>query len=267
MEGASPHLIMECFKLLGWLFPPPPLDEELISAPEVLLERGKMWNLYSGIACLVLLVAMSGVLGYLACVAAAWRLGHLGKTVFLIDASPIELCIWAVFLAMAVTPVVGLVLLRIALSGKLYRDYIMVLSHTSPLGGEAGVPVHVGKLCWFFFLLLGPLMLFWIALRIDSYTAFTQDAMILNSMWSLGREEIRPYQNIRGIYAVDGFHARFEDVHKPRHVLVFKDGTVWTTGDDMRAPRPETDVIFIDHIAQKSGQPVMNLPFLEDVPK
>jgi hypothetical protein len=267
MEGASPHLIFECFKLLGWLFPPPPLDEESIAHPEVLLEKGKKWNFYSGVVCLGLLAVVSALLGYLAILAAAWRLSHLGKTVFLIDASPVELCIWAVFLAMAATPVVGLLVLRIALGRQLYADYIMVLSHTSPLGGEAGIPVHVGKVCWFLFLLLSPILLLWIAARIDSYTAFTEDAMIVNSMWSFGREQVRPYQNVRGIFAVDGYHARFEDVHKPRHVLVFKDGTRWTTGDDMRAPRPDTDAIFIDHIARKSGQPVMNLPFLEDVPK
>ena len=69
------------------------------------------------------------------------------------------------------------------------------------------------------------------------------------------------------MYAVAGYHARFQDVARPYHALVFADGTVWTTADGMRAPRPESDRLFTQHIAERAGRPIQAVRFLDDVPK
>jgi len=267
MSSPSPRLILAAFHLLGRLFPAPPLDREIIPSPEVLKEKSKRWNRISGVSFLSLFVACAISLGSIACKFADKHLAALGKPLFLIRAEPFELWVWAVFLATVLSAWLSFLILRVVLSRERYHEFIMVTSHASPMGGADGVTVHFGKVFCFFFFLAGPLLAALIVFRIDSYTAFTKDAMVINPMWSLGKEVVHPYKDIRGIYSVANFHARFNDVAKPRHAVVFADGTVWTTGDGMRAPRPESDSLFIQEIAKRSRRPVTALNFLEDAPK
>ena len=234
MSSPSPRLIIAAFEFLGWLFPPPPLDPEIVACPELLKQKAAWWNKVSGSLFLALLIGGSVLFCYLTVLSAASHLAPLGQPLFLIRAEPFELCVWAVFIAFLLTPWACILLLRIGLGKRLYDEFMMVVSHGSPMGGEDGVKVHIGKMMALFFFLFGPLLFAFMVLRIDSYTAFTQDAMRINSMWTLGQETVRPYKDIRGIYSIAAWQARFEDVVKPRHALVFVDGKIWATDDGMR---------------------------------
>lgn len=264
---ASPRAIFAGFRLMGWLFPPPPLDEQLVPSPELLEQKAKRWNRVTGLLCLALLLGCGVAFCFAACVAADRHLAAVGRPLFLIRAEPFELCVWAVFLAAVIAPWLSVLLLRLVAGRPRYRECVMVMSHAKPMGGPRGVKVHFGKMFALFLFLFGPLLLDLIVLRIDTYTAFTNDAMVVNPFWSLGQEEIHPYRDVRAIYAVAGYHARFQDVDKPCYALVFADGMLWTTGDGMRAPRMEEDRQFIEHIAQRSGRPIRPIRFLEDVPR
>jgi len=267
MASPSPKLIFLAFRFVGWLFPPPAFDKEIIPSSEILKEKGKWWNWVSGALFFPLLLACAILFCFISCRSAENHLAALGGPLFLIRAEPFELCVWAVFLALVVSPWLSMLILRVVLGKRRSNEFMMVVSHSSPMGGAEGVKVHFGKLFCFLFFLLGPLFLGLIVFRIDNYTAFTKDAMVVSPFWSLGKEEIHPYQDVQGVYAVAGWHARFQDVDKPHHVIVFKDGTVWTTGDGMRAPRPDSDRLFIQHIAERSGHPIRAVQFLEDIPK
>jgi hypothetical protein len=267
MDDLDPDLLLRAFRFFGWLFPPPALDKEMVPSPEALKEKGKWWNWISGSLFFPLLLACAILFCFISCRAADNHLGTLRGSLFLIRSEPFELCVWAVFLALVVTPWLSFLILRVALGRKRYDEFLMVASHSSRMGGAEGTKVHLGKVFRFLFFLFGPLLLGLIVLRIDTYTAFTDDAMVVSPFWSLGNEEVRPYAGVRGVYAVARWHGRFEDVDKPYHSIVFKDGTVWTTGDGMRAPRPESDRLFVQHIAERSGCPIRAVQFQEDIPK
>jgi hypothetical protein len=267
MASPSPKLILLAFRFFGWLFPPPTLDKKIIPSPDVLKEKGKWWNWASGALFFSLLLACAILFCFISYRLAGKHLAALGEPLFLIRAEPFELCVWAVFLALVVTPWLSFLILRIVLGKTRYEEFLMVVCHSSPMGGAEGVKVHFGKMFCLLFFLLGPLLAGLIVLRIDTYTAFTNDAMVVSPFWTVGKEEIQPYRHVRGVYAVSSWHAHFHDVEKPRHALVFADGTVWTTADCMRAPRPETDRLFIQHVAERSGCPIRPIRFLEDIQK
>lgn len=267
MSHPSPRLMLLVFRFFGWVFSPPPLDREIIPSPEALQEKARWWSWASGALFFPLFIACAILFSFISCRSAENHLAALGEPLFLIRAEPFELCVWAVFLALAVCPWLSMLILRVVLGKERYAEFMMVVSHSSPMGGPDGVKVHFGKLFCFLFILLGPLLFGLIVLRIDNYTAFTKDAMVVSAFWSIGKEETHSYQDVRGLYAVAGWHGRFQDIDKPHHAIVFKDGTVWTTAEGMRAPRPESDRLFIQHIAERNGCPIKSIPFQEDIPR
>ncbi len=261
MSAPNPVPYLLAFKILAEWFPAPPLEPPYVDSPEKLKEQGKKWNRMSGILCLCLIVGCSFLFGFVARTIADKQMTALGQPLFLIRAEPWELWFWSIFLASLLGLWLSMVILRLVFGRERYGEFIMVVSNCSPY------KIHSGKMAAFLFFVASPPLLGLLVLRVDSYTAFTQDAMVINATWSLGKVVTHPYQDIRGIYSVAGFHARFEDVAKPRHALVFSDGTVWTTDEGMRAARPQSDLTFIQHVAEKSGHQIVALNFLEDAPR
>jgi len=104
MASPSPELLLAAFRFFGWLFPPPPLDRTILPSPEALKEKGKRWNWISGVLCLSLLFACAVFFCVIACVSEQNHLAALGEPLFLIRAEPFELCVWAIFLALVVSP-------------------------------------------------------------------------------------------------------------------------------------------------------------------
>src|SRR5262249_37014666 len=113
MPSPSPKLILLGFRFAGWLFPPPPLDEKAVPSPEVLEEKAKRLNRFSGILCVPLIVICAVAFSFIACMAAETHLAALDEPLFLIRAEPFELCVWAFFLAVVVAPALSFLILHL----------------------------------------------------------------------------------------------------------------------------------------------------------
>ena len=131
---------------------------------------------------------------------------------------------------------------------------------------DAGAPIDLTKLFkWMFLLFFTPLFLFAVLL-VDSFTAFTDQMIIDNPVWTLGIRVERPYTDVRGVYEVGGFHARFEDIMEPSHVIVFADGSRWETERKGEGPLLERHREIMRFVAEQNGRQVMKVDFVEELP-
>jgi len=70
------------------------------------------------------------------------------------------------------------------------------------------------------------------AIEVDSYVGFAERGMILNPTWGFGERRYR-YDELKAIWQVSHRKVRNgQIVERPRFVLEFADGFIWTTRDD-----------------------------------
>jgi hypothetical protein len=116
------------------------------------------------------------------------------------------------------------------------------------------------------FLIIFPVLSLLAVLRIDNYTAFTNQAIIDNPFWSLGVQVEHPYAAVSGVYEIRGYHARFDDVVSPYQVIVFADGTRWESPRKTGGPKLEEQRQIVRFVAHQCSQKVQSIAFAEHIP-
>lgn len=261
--GVSPGSIQVAFRLFSRLFPAPPLESVTSASLEELQARYKSrdrWGNWLGFA---LFVGLAIVYFVLLDRAAVWHYRDFHGAAYLVRPVSFLLGVLAAFMSLASTMFVGLLVMRLALGAEEYALYLAYGCHKT----YPPAPYDVAKVAQLFvWLIFLPLLVVSILL-IDTYTAFTENAIIESPFWSLGRRVEHPYSAVRGVYEVRSHHARFEDAVAPYQIIAFADGEQWTSEHGSGGKKLEYQREIIQFVAEKSKQRIQRVEFPEDVPQ
>jgi hypothetical protein len=260
MMTVSPGTIMGVFRLLGWLFPAPPL-EELASEPferlrEKYRARDRFWNL----SMLLAFVGLGAAYYILLSSVATLTAQRFGGAKYLLQPMELEHALMGVLLSLVSVGFFILVAIRRFLGREEYDVYMAYLGHA--MAGQW----HPGRAFTWLFLLFFPMLVVVCVLRATTFTAFSENAMFDSSFSSFGIASEYPYADVCSIYFAKNFHARFEDIDSPRYVIVFKNGYQWRTDKGIGGPKLEEQAAMVCYVAQQSRHPIVELEFLEDIP-
>jgi hypothetical protein len=253
-----PHTILIVLRAVQKVFPPPPLEQATSRTMDELKAKYRWTDLLANLLVLPMWAVAAGALTAVFWELAWWYYRSLPKTVFLLK-PPAEflLALGAVFIAFYAAPLVTLYVIRWWM-GTRWPEYYAYACQRANL--------DAAKVLWLLFLVVTPPTLLGLALLTNGFTAFTEQAILHKPFWSLSCRE-HPYTEVRGVYAIDAYHARFEDVVNPQHAIRFADGTMWTTRDNLRQPTPEVDDPVIRYVAERARCPVQKVRFVEDIPR
>ncbi len=258
--SVNPGTILGGFRLMAWLFPPPRLRSVTPLSVEELAEQYRSRDRWCNVLAALVLVGLGTAFFFVIGACAEWRHRRWADSPYFFRPMALELGIWGGFLALVCTLYVMFIILRLALGADEYRLYVAYTSNKLKPFPFDGV-----KVARLFFWLFAPLLLALIVLRVDTYTAFTDRAVVENPFLSLGVAHVWPYAEVRGVYEVQGYHARFEDKVAPFHVIVFNDGRRWESEHGSGGPKLENQREGVRFVARQSGRPFQKVAFIEDI--
>lgn len=259
-SGVGP--IEPFFRVVAWLLPAPPLEGLTPLSFEQLREKYR-WRDRSAHLLGWPLVAGSAVpYFFLLRWFADWRYSHL-DAILVIRAGSVELGFYAVTLSLFTVTYLLVLAYWLFLGRAEFRLYAVYLANK---GNGIVRGLDIIRLIRYTLLFCFPPVVLLVALRVDHYTALTDRAVVINPFWSFGTEVTHPYTQVRGLYEVRGYHARFRDVGSTCHVIVFADNTRWRSEYCQSGDKLEMHRSVMLHIAARTGLVVREVPFEEDIP-
>jgi hypothetical protein len=181
---------------------------------------------------------------------------------FLLQPQKLVLMILAAFLSLVSSTYLLFSWLRWYLGSAEYEIYMAYGAHRLQHGH-----FHAGKAFKWMFILFFPPLLVLFVLYAMTFTAFTEKSMIDAPFGSFGAPTERQYADVRNIYFAGKYHARFEDKVSPRYVIVFSDGFQWRTDGGIGGAKLEEQAAMVRFVAKQSRHQIVNVAFLEDIPK
>lgn len=259
MIHVDPHTILAVFRLLGRLFPPPPLEKRTTLTFEELEEKYRRVDRFGNLAGFAFTVVLSAGFFFAGGGIADLYYTFKGRVLYLYRPHWIEFGIWFAAIAFPLSFPLLLLIVRWAMRGN-YPEYLAYGGHR--LG------FHPEKVAWLLFFVFFLPWLPLAVLRLDHYTAFRDDGVAFSPFFSLGSEERHAYSGVRSIYAVARFRTdKGEVIDSPHHAILLSDGILWTTRDRMHSLAGGTEAEMVQFVSTKSGKPVHKVGFAEDSPR
>lgn len=245
-------MVFGAFDLLGRFFRPRPLHEVTSLTQVELKAKYRSLHRFGWLLPLVIFVGLGMGSGY--------GLGQLAEVFRPTDVKWLILTFFGLnwFYGFAVALTLTMPVQRLLLSRMFRANWTELRVYA-----DNDVRLDVYK---FMIVVLIPMFVFTATtgvLAMDNYTAFRADGIAFNPFWSLRQEEVHPYNTIAAIFEAQGYHARFKDILRPCHAIVFDDGTIWRTDFSWRDPLPQRDREFIEFAAKQSGKPIQRVDFIE----
>jgi hypothetical protein len=257
----DPHTMLVCFRALGRLFPPTPLDR-VTSLTLAQLRAKYKWR--EPLTCLFGVFVFIGLaIGYyllLDAAAVRYYRGFAGAP-YLIRPAIGEFGVGAALLSVISAGYVVVVAHRFLLGAREYGIYLAYINN------QFVVPVDFAKMFRWECAIGMPLLLALAIFRIDHYSVFTNQKIIENSFFSLGVENVHSYSEVQAVYEVRGYHARFYDVEAPYHLIRFTDGTTWESEQESKEAKLGYQRSIAYFVAEKSGTSLQHVAFREDIPR
>lgn len=258
----GPGSIHAGFRFLAWLFPAAPLEKVTpLSVDELKAQyrqRDRWLNFLGFLGFLVVAVAYFFLLDF----AAEWYYRDLTGSGPLLRLERAVIGVLAAFLSLCSSTLLLLLILRGGLGRQEYATYIAYASHKAYPPAPFDVTRSFQLIFWLGFFPLAALTF----LLIDNDTAFTDQAIIENPFWSIGAHTEHPYSAVRGLYEVQGYHARFEDKIAPFQVIVFADGTRWESPHGTGGSKLEHQREIMRFVAARTRLDVRKVSFIENIP-
>jgi hypothetical protein len=256
MLTVSPGAIMAVYRLLGWLFPAPPLEKFTSESFETLRQKYKSRDRWGNFLGLLAFVAVAAIYYFFISWLAQTATRRFADAKFLHHPLEFEYVLMGIFLSLFSTGFFVLLALR-AFLGR--EEYDLYMAYE---GRRVQGHYHAGKAFLWMFLLFVPAVGAVCVLRATMFTAFTETAVFDGPFGSLGVPTEHRYTDVRGIYLAGKFHKDLS-----RYVIVFKDGSQWRTEGHTAGPLLQKDVATMDYVARQSGQPILRVQFIEDIPR
>ncbi len=261
--SVGPGSIVAGFRFLAWLFPATPLDKVTTLSLDQLQEKYKRRDWWINIFGLSAFLLLAVAYYFLLDVGAERYYRDLSRSAYFIRPSAVEWGVLAAFLSLTSSTFFFFIVLRWVLGRQEYELYLAYASQKAHPPAPYD-PTKVFQL--FFWLIFFPLALVAV-LRIDNYTAFTDKAMLDNPFLSLGKEVEYPFANVRGVFEVRGYHARFEDKVSPHQIIVFADGKRWESSRGSGGSKLDHQREILRYVAERSGRKIQNVNFAEEIPE
>lgn len=243
------------FAIAQRIFPASPTREELAKLDLAELARKyRKWDL-AAVPMMLGSAAVLGVAWYFAIrlVVALARSGIEEGSVHSIVAEDVTWAIPALFLGL-VSSAIPLHLAFKRLLGERYGEYCLywvLKSRFDYWRVERLLSVTVAVAA----------VLFTAALATVS-VRFTEEGIAFRGVASLS-ERRYSYVQVRAVKSVARFAAPLGNViARPHFAIELDDGTVWTTRENLRTPRPEADAEIMAFVASKSGTHIEQVDFL-----
>lgn len=260
--SVSPGSIQAGFRFLAWLFPAERLEKVTALSLEELQKKYKSRDRWGNFIGFLVFAGLAVGYYFLLYYVANWYYRNLSRAAFLLRPSAVEWGVFAGFLSLTSSTFIGLLIFRRVVGPDEYTIYLAYANHKAHPPAPYDITKVFRLFFWFGFL---PLFLL-VVLRIDNYTAFFDKSIVDNPFWSLGREVERPYTDVRAVYEVRGYHARFEDKVAPYQLIVFTDGQRWETSHGSGGLKLEHQREIARYVAERSGQKIRVVNFAEDIP-
>lgn len=250
IEPRSPSPVSSS-AFLRWLFPSPVASdgEEPITGQERRVYR--RWATASVMPILILVP----LLGYGWYLALTWSASlfqqEAGDTLFLVKPGAAFWAPIAVVLGIVTLPIPLVVLYRALLRGRYRRFQLCCFERTgfdwSRLYTWLAAIVFIG-------FVVSALA------AVTSFSRFTETGVEIRRPLSL-RSRFYEYSRVKAIEHRATFQAPIGNtVKRPHHVIIFDDGTSWTSLDGLRDPVPELDGRIVQLVSQRSQRPVIKQP-------
>lgn len=123
---------------------------------------------------------------------------------------------------------------------------------------RAKLPIDTWKAFDTLVAILVPVCLFSAMLGLDTYSRFTDQSLQTSSFLSLSRTE-HPYSTATELREVEASRAPSgKIVYRPYFEIAFPDDYVWSSRDAFHAENPQRDVAILEHVARKTGKPIIH---------
>jgi len=232
------------------------LTDEQILQLEDLGGKYRGWEAIVGCAVLACWAGIGYVFYEAICLLASVRYRSFAGEPFLVTPSD---ALWALAagclsVALSVFPVQPIVRRQLGDRFEEYRLYTLRYGFdpVKAFGIITAIPQTVALVCLFF--------------GLNSYTRFTQDAVVHRSFWAL-RDSRHGYTEVASLY--DVAQARAPNGHiidDPHVVIEFEDGTRWSSWMTWRDPSPQEDRQILQWVSQRSGKPIRRVRLLDPKP-
>ena len=240
-----PVAVAVAFALFRWLVPAKVDTSAITLSRDELQRRYRKWEVGS----LVPLFGFAALFGYgwflLLRTVASLLLPSRSVGVYVLVPEDAYWALPALFLGI-VCSVFPMVWIYKKLLGERYAEY------------EAYGQLRVGFNAWAVFRVLAiavPLAAAaFVVAGINYTTVFDERGVTTKTLWG-SDDGFHAYSAITSIRKQNTFIAPNGNVvHRPHYVIVFTDGTQWTTRDGLRTPLPAYDTKLMQFVAEKSGR-------------
>ena len=99
----------------------------------------------------------------------------------------------------------------------------------------------------------------WILVGLTTFTRFDAVGIEIREPFPWNRR-VYDYSRVTAIEHRASYQAPGGTFRRSHHVVVFDDGTTWSTRDGIRSPVPERDQQIAQLIREKSGQEIVEMP-------
>jgi hypothetical protein len=239
------------YALFRWVCAPPDVARESEPISEQERRVYRWWELGSAVPYL-LLVPLFGYLWYLGLTRAASLFDHHAPgTRFLVQPSRISWFIPAFFLG-AITAVIPLEGLYRGLLRDRYRRYEL---YSMGRGGAVARRIFVGLA-----VALSAGAAVWFLAEVTSFTRFTDAGVEIQRPLSLS-SRFYEYARVQAIeHRIPSLVRNGNTVRYPHYVILFDDGTSWSSREGLRDPVPDLDEQIASLVSRRSQQPIVEKP-------
>jgi hypothetical protein len=151
------------------------------------------------------------------------------------------------------------------LLGSRYTEYSHWEQARSGLDGPVAMR-QFGKMFSRFAWILGPLMGLWVLLGMNWYMRLSENEVAIKPLFGI-KEEVYPYNRVQQVVVTTHAIEKWIAVSRENLHLRLDDGQTWSTGQNFALPKsPEERKHLLEFLVQKTGKPLTQARFIEDVP-
>ncbi|MFO0956849.1 MAG: hypothetical protein U0800_05195 [Isosphaeraceae bacterium] len=237
--------------LLRRFFPPQPDAESEPFFTEEEIRIFNRWELGTIPAFLICIPLLSLAWYFPLTWAAHWVQQRAPGDRFLLVPSPFYWALPSLFLGIISSSVAVAMLLRALLRDR-YRRFVRYGNVRAGIDGWAAFR-------WLAAIVIGGSIL-GILVGLTSYARFDEEGVEIGRPLRF-QGQFYPYRSIQSIeHRATLIAPNGNTVRRPHHVLLFEDGTTWSTREGARDPIPDLDVPMSEFIAKQAGRTIVELP-------
>lgn len=249
-------------RAVAWLFPPPPLRSVTALSYEELRKKYRSRDWWGNVIASCVFISLAGIYWGLMELARRQLLAPWSNAEHILAPHPILFVVMACFMSL----MSGYSLMFPILRWWFGHDEWKIYSTYGCYRACPYAPFNVTRFFHWTVLIWFPLLVVGCLFFIDHFTAFTETTIADNPLSSLGKESQHQYADVVSIYEVRGHIWRGEFKVFPYELIVFNDGTHWTSEKGQGEIGIEKLRKAMRYVADKSGADYFQVDTSDKIP-